>query len=163
MTSCQWLRKVSTIELRSLRSTGATSLRPRRKMTTTTPTTIPSRNGIRQPHVSSVSVVIVAVIVTANPEPIRKPRVVPQQATAPINPRRPTGARSTRKTIELIYSPPTESPWIARRSEEHTSELQSPDHLVCRLLLEKKKNTTTTRNTNAHFTLSSSITTLSSP
>src|SRR5258708_29151840 len=28
----------------------------------------------------------------------------------------------------------------AQRSEEHTSELQSPDHLVCRLLLEKKKN-----------------------
>src|SRR5258708_14905448 len=28
---------------------------------------------------------------------------------------------------------------LARRSEEHTSELQSPDHLVCRLLLEKKK------------------------
>src|SRR5947208_13253692 len=28
----------------------------------------------------------------------------------------------------------------ANRSEEHTSELQSPDHLVCRLLLEKKKN-----------------------
>src|SRR5258708_24943788 len=27
----------------------------------------------------------------------------------------------------------------AVRSEEHTSELQSPDHLVCRLLLEKKK------------------------
>src|SRR5258708_15582912 len=26
------------------------------------------------------------------------------------------------------------------RSEEHTSELQSPDHLVCRLLLEKKIN-----------------------
>src|SRR5258708_13264234 len=29
----------------------------------------------------------------------------------------------------------------ALRSEEHTSELQSPDHLVCRLLLEKKKLT----------------------
>src|SRR5207244_6854387 len=29
--------------------------------------------------------------------------------------------------------------WCRRRSEEHTSELQSPDHLVCRLLLEKKK------------------------
>src|SRR5690348_17692662 len=29
------------------------------------------------------------------------------------------------------------------RSEEHTSELQSPVHLVCRLLLEKKKQTTT--------------------
>src|SRR5947208_5430563 len=31
------------------------------------------------------------------------------------------------------------------RSEEHTSELQSPDHLVCRLLLEKKKITEITR------------------
>src|SRR5258708_14988134 len=28
---------------------------------------------------------------------------------------------------------------LHHRSEEHTSELQSPDHLVCRLLLEKKK------------------------
>src|SRR5207244_8168637 len=28
-----------------------------------------------------------------------------------------------------------------KRSEEHTSELQSPDHLVCRLLLEEKKRT----------------------
>src|SRR5258708_28412869 len=28
---------------------------------------------------------------------------------------------------------------IRKRSEEHTSELQSPDHLVCRLLLVKKK------------------------
>src|SRR5258708_15344723 len=28
---------------------------------------------------------------------------------------------------------------VVDRSEEHTSELQSPDHLVCRLLLEKKK------------------------
>src|SRR5258708_20240439 len=35
------------------------------------------------------------------------------------------------------------------RSEEHTSELQSPDHLVCRLLLEKKKThpLTTTHQT----------------
>src|SRR5258708_10560927 len=30
-------------------------------------------------------------------------------------------------------------PCLDFRSEEHTSELQSPDHLVCRLLLEKKK------------------------
>src|SRR5438045_7884834 len=36
-------------------------------------------------------------------------------------------------------------PWgIALRSEEHTSELQSLRHLVCRLLLEKKKNDTET-------------------
>src|SRR5258708_11515218 len=36
-----------------------------------------------------------------------------------------------------------ELPSIVGRSEEHTSELQSPDHLVCRLLLEKKKKKTT--------------------
>src|SRR3989454_9288904 len=30
---------------------------------------------------------------------------------------------------------------VGQRSEEHTSELQSPCNLVCRLLLEKKKNT----------------------
>src|SRR5258708_11505422 len=36
------------------------------------------------------------------------------------------------------------------RSEEHTSELQSPDHLVCRLLLEKKKNRHTERSSNVH-------------
>src|SRR5438552_18743596 len=35
------------------------------------------------------------------------------------------------------------------RSEEHTSELQSPDHLVCRLLLEKKNHT----NAAIHSTL----------
>src|SRR5258708_32389184 len=33
-------------------------------------------------------------------------------------------------------------PFALARSEEHTSELQSPDHLVCRLLLEKKKKHT---------------------
>src|ERR1039457_2254474 len=32
---------------------------------------------------------------------------------------------------------------VAHRSEEHTSELQSPCNLVCRLLLEKKKTTNT--------------------
>src|SRR5258708_28943381 len=41
--------------------------------------------------------------------------------------------------------------WIVERkrpsrSEEHTSELQSPDHLVCRLLLEKKKKHIVTKN-----------------
>src|SRR5207244_13612916 len=32
---------------------------------------------------------------------------------------------------------PDQWPYVNLRSEEHTSELQSPDHLVCRLLLEK--------------------------
>src|SRR5258708_30867656 len=39
----------------------------------------------------------------------------------------------------------------AQRSEEHTSELQSPDHLVCRLLLEKKKHTPTPASTSHSF------------
>src|SRR5258708_30823470 len=37
------------------------------------------------------------------------------------------------------------------RSEEHTSELQSPDHLVCRLLLEKKSKPTTIINGKLHL------------
>src|SRR5207244_12106391 len=41
----------------------------------------------------------------------------------------------------INYTTSFRSPdWLRdERSEEHTSELQSPDHLVCRLLLEKKK------------------------
>src|SRR5947208_12896847 len=38
------------------------------------------------------------------------------------------------------------------RSEEHTSELQSPDHLVCRLLLEKKKKKTKKQINRTHST-----------
>src|SRR3712207_7289041 len=39
------------------------------------------------------------------------------------------------------------------RSEEHTSELQSRQYLVCRLLLEKKKNSTCLRSRHAYITL----------
>src|SRR5690554_7788981 len=42
----------------------------------------------------------------------------------------------------------------ARRSEEHTSELQSRPHLVCRLLLEKKKKIRYTNHTSTiHYTV----------
>src|SRR5258708_25721361 len=47
-------------------------------------------------------------------------------------PMTPTGARCARAVHARAMS-------SGSRSEEHTSELQSPDHLVCRLLLEKKK------------------------
>src|SRR5947208_12521376 len=56
--------------------------------------------------------------------------------------------RSPVRTGPFSGPPVCASPLIAHgsasepdrcRSEEHTSELQSPDHLVCRLLLEKKK------------------------
>src|SRR5438552_14565806 len=47
--------------------------------------------------------------------------------------------------------PPVPSMVESTRSEEHTSELQSPDHLVCRLLLEKrKKKKNTTHNKIKH-------------
>src|SRR5438552_12090358 len=41
----------------------------------------------------------------------------------------------------LLPPTPPSGPAAGCRSEEHTSELQSPDHLVCRLLLEKKNST----------------------
>src|SRR5690625_6388241 len=45
-------------------------------------------------------------------------------------------------------------PETSGRSEEHTSELQSRGHLVCRLLLEKKKNKTRPRSTLTTTTIS---------
>src|SRR2546426_10579035 len=43
---------------------------------------------------------------------------------------------------ELLWQSPCGAGFLAPRSEEHTSELQSPCNLVCRLLLEKKKKIT---------------------
>src|SRR5258708_13097394 len=43
------------------------------------------------------------------------------------------------KVPPVEYPDRLDIPVLNIRSEEHTSELQSPDHLVCRLLLEKKK------------------------
>src|SRR5258708_27219923 len=47
-------------------------------------------------------------------------------------------AGETRVRAAIDRTDPRAFP-LPERSEEHTSELQSPDHLVCRLLLEKKK------------------------
>src|SRR5436305_7860357 len=54
----------------------------------------------------------------------------------------PHGARALSRLparIPLLRDPRIRLPRRCRRSEEHTSELQSRPHLVCRLLLEKKK------------------------
>src|SRR5258708_17149896 len=53
--------------------------------------------------------------------------------------RSPVGRPVSRSTRRIRSSLSWCWVWVAWRSEEHTSELQSPDHLVCRLLLEKKK------------------------
>src|SRR5690348_17658564 len=53
-------------------------------------------------------------------------------------------AMGNRYIVELI---------VMKRSEEHTSELQSPVHLVCRLLLEKKKKKTKSKNPDSSYHL----------
>src|SRR3712207_6976588 len=53
-------------------------------------------------------------------------------ASAAVAPTRLAPKRRMRRTRQLARR-------LARRSEEHTSELQSRQYLVCRLLLEKKK------------------------
>src|SRR5258708_24510057 len=55
-----------------------------------------------------------------------------------------TGGLTRQRAVLLVRNVEIAiAPFLTKRtarSEEHTSELQSPDHLVCRLLLEKKKN-----------------------
>src|SRR3712207_8024665 len=55
---------------------------------------------------------------------------------------RPPRSRSVRRAVARARAPPRRPP-RRPRSEEHTSELQSRQYLVCRLLLEKKKTYTT--------------------
>src|SRR5690554_7451944 len=50
--------------------------------------------------------------------------------------------------------------YLVARSEEHTSELQSRPHLVCRLLLEKKKNSLSIPCTISTTPVAASVTTL---
>src|SRR5258708_29528741 len=65
-------------------------------------------------------------------------------AALPIGPARPHGRsarhQSTGAGGDPAFGQMHRGRAAEQRSEEHTSELQSPDHLVCRLLLEKKKN-----------------------
>src|SRR5690348_17448217 len=56
------------------------------------------------------------------------------RSSTPAARRRKSGDTARRSTAQRRRE--------VRRSEEHTSELQSPVHLVCRLLLEKKKTNT---------------------
>src|SRR5205809_1849354 len=66
--------------------------------------------------------------------PIWEPRSTPWTRTPP-------SPRSSSSPSACCATPGGRSAWrTARRSEEHTSELQSRLHLVCRLLLEKKIN-----------------------
>src|SRR2546422_6693246 len=74
---------------------------------------------------------------TARRRPANSPRLIPKW-------HREAGALRGWRAMGTARRRPANSPRRAHgtRSEEHTSELQSRLHLVCRLLLEKKKNTT---------------------
>src|SRR2546422_5091191 len=72
----------------------------------------------------------------------------PTDQTAPTAPSGLSSSNLTSTSVQLTWSGSTDPPGgsglagykiYRQRSEEHTSELQSRLHLVCRLLLEKKK------------------------
>src|SRR5207249_6918692 len=69
---------------------------------------------------------------------------------ASLGPRTPAGAVRHAAATAGVRGP-RDAPGSARRSEEHTSELQSRFDLVCRLLLEKKKNTQKRTSTRHHY------------
>src|SRR5256885_7784144 len=76
----------------------------------------------------------------------RPPRSTLFPYTTLFRSRRSPGPRSYLATMGTCVAPPiTRADVQPARSEEHTSELQSPCNLVCRLLLEKKKNQHTYR------------------
>src|SRR3712207_7909632 len=52
---------------------------------------------------------------------------------------------TAQQATKLLFSPGSLKYVMEKRSEEHTSELQSRQYLVCRLLLEKKKHTDDSR------------------
>src|SRR5258708_30699490 len=58
----------------------------------------------------------------------------------PAHPRSPRHVPLPPRGSSTRFPTSAVAPAVRSRSEEHTSELQSPDHLVCRLLLEKKKS-----------------------
>src|SRR5437899_7084842 len=76
-----------------------------------------------------------------------------------IRRRRATGTPTPSSRTDIAHSPIRSTPKASKRacgwrrsqrSEEHTSELQSLRHLVCRLLLEKKKQKKHRRSTKLH-------------
>src|SRR2546425_2438921 len=84
------------------------------------------------------------------PGALVRPMVPPQLSTSrramasprpdPLDVVENAGSKTRGSTLaDRVWGSPSPGGW-SRRSEEHTSELQSLAYLVCRLLLEKKKN-----------------------
>src|SRR5262245_24600942 len=112
------------------------------------PPRVPSLN--RTPLFSRISLSMVALLITASDWSIsinraRSPMVIVHPPAGPSQPQ-PTLVESPKfKAAPSLSYPCARFLMSEVRSEEHTSELQSLRHLVCRLLLEKKKNIDITR------------------
>src|SRR2546422_7437057 len=66
-------------------------------------------------------------------------KTMPDQAAGLVRSEPPVATDPAIAPVESAPPPQIVEPKTSLRSEEHTSELQSRLHLVCRLLLEKKK------------------------
>src|SRR3712207_9310774 len=75
---------------------------------------------------------------TLLPHPTLFPSSPPRTAVRRTQRGRSESAGRSAPTMSIVTAPPR-SASVTERSEEHTSELQSRQYLVCRLLLEKKK------------------------
>src|SRR5439155_18752546 len=103
------------------------------RVTKSTPTGSATR---RTSHAPRLPTPVRRAVLTA--QPTRPPAIVALRSAAPWD-----KAFDACATSPAALTRSTASPVNGRtpRSEEHTSELQSRGHLVCRLLLEKKNNT----------------------
>src|SRR2546426_11371971 len=98
------------------------------------PAELPGQRGQREDGADPAAAVLVALEPVAHGDGGRRERPVPVGQLLDRRLGQSTLARGGGETaIQQLAD------WY-RRSEEHTSELQSPCNLVCRLLLEKKKN-----------------------
>src|SRR5438046_8092155 len=80
----------------------------------------------------------------------QEPVKVPPRDSSFLGRRRNVAATLPKEAQDSLTLELADEPFLPRkqaRSEEHTSELQSLTNLVCRLLLEKKKNKSKTTNT----------------
>src|SRR5689334_23899065 len=95
-----------------------------------------AEDGIRDGTVTGVQTCALPIY----PVPLQRRLVVRRHDRTPVlcDPRRPGQFLHQWRGPQHLAVRPVEH--IKERSEEHTSELQSQFHLVCRLLLEKKKN-----------------------
>src|SRR5690625_6761529 len=98
---------------------------PKPEKAAISPTTTPAVPAVMRAHFARF-----AIAVTPNPRTARW-RMSSHQPAPP--------ASSSKKVCESETLKPKPEALAVARSEEHTSELQSRGHLVCRLLLEKKK------------------------